>query len=73
MLSLTGVDTNTFKAHSTRAAATSKANSLGLRIEEVISQGNWSNESTFERFYNKPIMSGEKIFQKMILGNEEQS
>ena len=46
-LGMAGIDIGVYKAHSTRAAATSKADSLGLRIEDIVGQGNWSNKTTF--------------------------
>ena len=68
ILGMAGLDIGIYKAHSTRAAATSKADSLGLRIEDIVGQGNWSNRSTFERFYRKPIDPRGKAFQQSILG-----
>ena len=68
ILGMAGLDIGVYKAHSTRAAATSKADSLGLRIEDIVGQGNWSNRSTFERFYRKPIDPRGKAFQQSILG-----
>ena len=69
ILGESGIDIMTFKAHSTRAASTSKAEALGLSIEDIITQGNWSNRSTFERFYKKPIESAHKDFQNKVLGS----
>ena len=73
MLSLANIDINIFKAHSTRSASTSKAERLGLRVEEIMKQGNWSTKSTFENFYRKPIISKERNFQSLILGESELS
>ena len=67
-LGMAGIDIGVYKAHSTRAAATSKADSLGLRIEDIVGQGNWSNKTTFERFYRRPIDPRGKAFQHSILG-----
>ena len=69
-LSLAGVDIDTYKAHSTRAAASSKAKSMGLPIEEVIAKGNWSNKSMFEKFYHKPIDCPGKNFQHKVLSKK---
>ena len=49
-----GIDINTFKPHSTRAAATSKAKSACIPIKEILETAGWSSERTFDRFYNKP-------------------
>ncbi|VDI20620.1 Hypothetical predicted protein [Mytilus galloprovincialis] len=44
-----------FTGHSTRSASTSKAKRVGLSTQDVIDQAKWTNESTFMRFYCKPI------------------
>jgi len=44
---LTGIDTNTFSAHSTCGAATSKAKAVGLPVREILKAANWSLSSTF--------------------------
>ena len=49
-----GVDVNTFKPHSTRAAAASKAKTASVPIKEILDTAGWSSERTFDRFYNKP-------------------
>ena len=60
-----GIDTSYFKAHSTRAAATSKAFQNGISCTEIMSQAKWSNESTFSRFYHKPVEPNR--FQQAVL------
>ena len=55
MLNLSGIDVSKFKAHSMRSASSSKVASLGLQIKDVLSMGNWSNESVWQRFYHKRI------------------
>ena len=52
-----GIDTTRFKAHSTRAAATSKAKATGLNMADILKAGVWSRESTFEQFYHKLIQA----------------
>ena len=70
ILNLAGIDIGIYKAHSTRAAASSKAEAMGLSIEEIISKGNWSSKSMFEKFYHKPIDHPGKNFQQKILSKE---
>ena len=60
-----GIDTSTFKAHSTRSASTSKAGLQGASIEGILKRRSWSNESTWQRFCNKNIVEEGKIFQEM--------
>ena len=52
-----GVDVNTFKPHSTRAAAASKAKNASVPIQEILATAGWSSERTFDRFYNKPLQT----------------
>ena len=55
-----------FTAHSTRSSASSKAKKC-LSIDVILKRGNWSRESTFETFYNKPVDEGGKLFQQEVL------
>jgi hypothetical protein len=50
-----GVDTRVYKAHSTRAASTSKAKQQGLSVEQIIDRGNWTRAKTFGKFYDKQV------------------
>ena len=50
-----GIDSNVFKAHSTRSAATSGAVKAGISISEIITLGDWTKESTFKKFYYRPV------------------
>ena len=50
-----GIDTSYFKAHSTRAAATSNAYNSEMPIDEIISIAGWANARTFQLFYNKVV------------------
>ena len=54
MLRMAGIN-NKFTAHSTRAASVSAAKAKGLTVREILNAGNWSRESTFNKFYNKEI------------------
>ena len=50
-----GIDVTTFKPHSTRAAAASKAKNVSLPVKEILDTAGWSSDRTFDRFYNKPF------------------
>ena len=52
---LTDAGITGFKFHSTRGASASKALVKGVNITDILSKGNWSRRSTFERHYNRPI------------------
>jgi integrase len=61
-----GIDTNIFTAHSTRGASTSKAKALGVSSQDILKTANWSSESTFCRFYRRPIASSN--YGQVVLG-----
>ena len=64
-LKAAGIDTDYYKAHSSRGAAVSKAyKSVPLNI--VLDAAGWSNAQTFAKHYQKPIEEGSK-FAKAIL------
>lgn len=52
-----GVDTTIFKPHSTRAAATSKAKTASVPIQEILKTAGWSSSRYFDKFYDKPVES----------------
>ena len=52
-----GIDMSKFKAHSTRSAAVSKVPLAGMSVNEIAKLGDWSNASTFYRFYKKDVQS----------------
>ena len=47
---------NSFKSHSTRAASALAAKDRGATVTDILKAGDWSRETTFNRFYNKTIM-----------------
>ena len=57
-LSVAGIDTSTFSAHSTRGAAASKAAGAGIPIQTILDSGHWAKESTFARFYHREAVTG---------------
>ena len=65
-----GIDMSKFKAHSIRSAAVSKVPLAGMSVNEIAKLGDWSNASTFYRFYKKDVQSNssESLVQKSILG-----
>lgn len=54
MLSMAGVDTAMFRAHSTRGAATSASHRLGVSMRDIQECAGWKSDSTFSKFYHKP-------------------
>lgn len=55
VMARSGIDTNVFKPHSVRSAATSKASAKDVPIDEIMRTAGWSSAGTFQKFYNKPI------------------
>ena len=53
-LQLAGIDTSIFSAHSLRGASTTAALNQGVSLADILKMANWSQESTFTRFYYKP-------------------
>ena len=55
VLHSSGVNLDTFTAHSCRSASTSKAAATGVPLEKILMAGQWST-STFYTFYRKDIV-----------------
>ena len=51
-----GIDTDLFKAHSTRAAASSAAKNSHIPINDIMKIAGWSNANTFRQFYDKTVL-----------------
>ena len=67
MLHLAGIDTSSYTAHSVRAASTSKAKALGISLNDILQMGDWTRESTWQKFYHKEVASVSKNFQETLL------
>ena len=66
ILKLAGIDIATFKPHSTRAASSSAAKRLAVPLSSIMRAASWKTDSTFRRFYDKPIDT-ERDYAKTIL------
>ena len=40
-----------------------KVGSIGLTVSDILNRGSWPQMSTWQRFYNKPIISGNEACQ----------
>lgn len=70
MMEAAGIDLSIFSPHSTRSASTSKA-ALKLPLSTILSTAGWARESTFARFYKKPL--GEHgLFATAVLSMDAQ-
>ena len=52
ILSMVGVNTDQFSAHSTRSASTTAAKKQGVSVRDIMGTAGWSRQSTFETFYH---------------------
>ena len=50
-----GIDTSKYGAQSTRSASTSAAKGNSIFIATIMKSAWWSQESTFTKFYHKPV------------------
>ena len=67
VLAVAGINTEAFKAHSTRSASSSKSEVTGVSLTDIIKQGHWSQTSIFQRFYRKSIKEYDSNFQSGII------
>ena len=65
-----GIYISIFKAHSVRAASTSKAKLMGLSTKDILKRGNLSSESTWQEYYRRHIVSYSEHFQEKVLQRE---
>ena len=52
-MSIAGIDTVMFKAHSSRASATAPP---GLTLKQILKMGSWRQASTFKRVYAAELL-----------------
>lgn len=69
VMSDAGLDLDIFTPHSLRAASASKASKAKVPINTILATAGWTRESTFRRYYNKPVVE-EGLFSKAVLENE---
>lgn len=67
ILRLSGINTELFSGHSVRSATCSKAARVGVPLNTIMKQGGWRQESTFQKYYNKPLVGSRKNFAKSVL------
>jgi integrase len=66
-LALAGIDIAKFGAHSTRSASTSAAKAMNIPIDIIMQNAGWSQESTFAKYYLKPI--AKESYGNLLLQN----
>lgn len=73
VLQRAGIDVKVFQAHSCRSASTSKAKVLGLSLEDILKRGQWTQSSTWQKFYNKDIDCDQSQFESTLLNSKKLS
>lgn len=68
-----GIDTTMFTPHSLRSASTSAAKRAHVPIATILATGGWSSESTFRRFYDKPIINDSVYNTSIIRASDHKS
>lgn len=66
VLSLAGIDTKQFKAHSTRGATASAARDMGVSLNAIMRNASWRDAKTFAVHYHKDISDRGQV-QRAIL------
>ena len=61
-----GIDTSKYSAHSTRSASTSAAKGNSISNATIMKSAGWSQESTFTKFYNKPVEPRENFETELL-------
>ena len=72
ILSLSGIDTAIFKAHSTRGASSTAAAHRGVSISDILQLGDWSQENTFQKFYYRPQFNT-TVGRAILSGDQERN
>ena len=66
ILDMAGIDSNIFSAHSTPAASTSAAYNRAASIDSILNAAGWSKDSTFKKFYWKPVQKQKSLSQAVL-------
>ena len=66
-LELSGIDTSTFSAHSTRMASTSKAAAMGVGLQTILKTAGGSKAQNFKKFYHREIDLPKNAFAEGVL------
>ena len=64
---MAGTDSNIFFfAHSTHAASTSAVYNRAASIDSIVNAAGWSKDSTFKKFYWKPVQKQKSLSQAVL-------
>ena len=62
-----GIDSHMFSAHSTRAAAASRAMQKDVPLDVILAQVGWRSAEPFWKFYENPVTPANNIMASAIL------
>ena len=65
LLQQVGINTQTFSAHSTRSALVSKA-VVSASADAILKAAGWSSESTFRKYYKKPVAITDQMSKAVL-------
>ena len=68
VLTMAGIDSCKYTAHSIRAASVSAAKRGGATVHDILTNAGWSSTSTFAKYYDKTIVTTTP-FDVAVLGN----
>ena len=69
VLKSAGINLKMFSCHSTRSASASCAAAKGVPLQTIIDTAGWTNDSSFRRFYEKPV-TRDGCFANAILNKD---
>ena len=64
-----GINLQVFGPHSIRAASSAAAKRGGAQIDTILKAGSWASESTYAKWYEKPISNQGTAFQNAVMSN----
>ena len=68
-----GFDIDKYKAHSFRSASTSRDLALGLLVNDILKRGNLRNESTWQKVYDKHVITSAEKYQNKVFSDSKYS
>lgn len=66
LLGMAGLDNSVFTTHSVRSAVSSQLLRLNVPVADILSKASWKSESTFRKYYNKPLMDPDPSHQLLM-------
>jgi hypothetical protein len=70
VLTMSGVNSEIFKAHSYRSASTSAAFSRGCSLKNILDTADWKSDKNFRKFYLRKALTNENVsFSQAVLSS----